>query len=93
MRKPASRSRHHCWPSSARSNQTLPSPQPAHTSQMHAMLQTTRTAAAVTPAPVENRAITAETQPKLHSGPQCAHCGWRGGGHANNCPFNPATCG
>ncbi|KAJ7225009.1 hypothetical protein C8J57DRAFT_1535567 [Mycena rebaudengoi] len=22
-----------------------------------------------------------------HNGPTCAHCGWRGGGHASNCPF------
>ncbi|KAJ7467636.1 hypothetical protein FB451DRAFT_1401625 [Mycena latifolia] len=21
------------------------------------------------------------------NGPQCAHCGWRGGSHASNCPF------
>ncbi|KAJ6628623.1 hypothetical protein B0H10DRAFT_1777765 [Mycena sp. CBHHK59/15] len=22
-----------------------------------------------------------------HNGPQCCHCGWRGGSHASNCPF------
>ncbi|KAJ7105592.1 hypothetical protein C8R44DRAFT_886530 [Mycena epipterygia] len=30
-----------------------------------------------------------EAVPVNHSnGPQCAHCGWRGGGHASNCPFS-----
>ncbi|KAJ7077665.1 hypothetical protein B0H15DRAFT_933950, partial [Mycena belliarum] len=28
--------------------------------------------------------------PANANGPQCAHCGWRGGGHASNCPFSPA---
>ncbi|KAJ7088743.1 hypothetical protein B0H15DRAFT_949377 [Mycena belliarum] len=25
--------------------------------------------------------------PLNSNGPQCAHCGWRGGSHASNCPF------
>ncbi|KAJ7258410.1 hypothetical protein B0H12DRAFT_1109835 [Mycena haematopus] len=54
----------------------------------------TTTAVTSTPAaqhteklPAATRTIT-ETKPVNHSnGPQCAHCGWRGGGHASNCPF------
>ncbi|KAJ7865356.1 hypothetical protein B0H14DRAFT_3862277 [Mycena olivaceomarginata] len=39
------------------------------------------------PATVDTRETT-ESKPVNHSnGPQCAHCGWRGGGHASNCPF------
>ncbi|KAJ7811016.1 hypothetical protein B0H14DRAFT_3150971 [Mycena olivaceomarginata] len=31
------------------------------------------------------------SKPVNHSnGPQCAHCGWRGGGHAVIAPTNPA---
>ncbi|KAJ7448559.1 hypothetical protein FB451DRAFT_1567238 [Mycena latifolia] len=34
--------------------------------------------------------IGASTQVKdaaNRDGPQCCHCGWRGGSHAPNCPF------
>ncbi|KAF8202708.1 hypothetical protein K438DRAFT_1820650 [Mycena galopus ATCC 62051] len=31
---------------------------------------------------------TIEARPVNQSnGPTCAHCSWRGGGHAPNCPF------
>ncbi|KAJ7220855.1 hypothetical protein GGX14DRAFT_432281, partial [Mycena pura] len=28
----------------------------------------------------------------MSNGPQCAHCGWRGGSHAANCPFSASNC-
>ncbi|KAJ7440744.1 hypothetical protein FB451DRAFT_124815 [Mycena latifolia] len=31
--------------------------------------------------------VGADTQPLNQNGPQCAHCGWRGGSHDPNCPF------
>ncbi|CAK5270893.1 unnamed protein product [Mycena citricolor] len=40
-----------------------------------------------------HHAITEVVLPKsFSSGPQCCSCGWRGGGHAWKCPFNPETC-
>ncbi|KAJ7105609.1 hypothetical protein C8R44DRAFT_886541 [Mycena epipterygia] len=46
-----------------------------------------RTTDTVAPAAVAS--TSTEAVPVNHSnGPQCAHCGWRGGGHASNCPFS-----
>ncbi|KAJ7756615.1 hypothetical protein B0H16DRAFT_1885894 [Mycena metata] len=36
---------------------------------------------------VVNTHESAAAQPINHVGPQCAACGWRGGEHANNCPW------
>ncbi|EJD37076.1 hypothetical protein AURDEDRAFT_173833 [Auricularia subglabra TFB-10046 SS5] len=44
---------------------------------MHAAATTTAAAAATT-VPVD----------AVSGGPQCAHCGWRGGDHAKGCPFD-----
>ncbi|KAJ7757278.1 hypothetical protein DFH07DRAFT_819757 [Mycena maculata] len=42
--------------------------------------------------PTINTCEGTEANPVNHNGPQCAHCGWRGGEHAKNCPFNAASC-
>ncbi|KAJ7105958.1 hypothetical protein C8R44DRAFT_987530 [Mycena epipterygia] len=40
------------------------------------------------PAPsVADQHKAADATLVTHNGPQCAHCGWRGGEHASNCPF------
>ncbi|KAJ7261618.1 hypothetical protein C8J57DRAFT_1514134 [Mycena rebaudengoi] len=44
---------------------------------------TTETPAIATPA----HSTTTGKLTANYNGPQCAHCGWRGGGHADNCPF------
>ncbi|KAJ7105946.1 hypothetical protein C8R44DRAFT_806298 [Mycena epipterygia] len=38
-------------------------------------------------AAVANQHKGTDAIPVNHNGPQCAHCGWRGGEHASNCPF------
>ncbi|KAJ6612417.1 hypothetical protein B0H10DRAFT_2052396 [Mycena sp. CBHHK59/15] len=43
------------------------------------------TAAATVAAPVQKE--SSEANVVNHNGPQCCHCGWRGGSHASNCPF------
>ncbi|KAJ7105590.1 hypothetical protein C8R44DRAFT_886528 [Mycena epipterygia] len=60
---------------------------------MHATSTTVLTVqlAADALATVANTASTTkEAVPVNHNsnGPTCAHCGWRGGGHASNCPFS-----
>ncbi|KAJ7458892.1 hypothetical protein FB451DRAFT_1563773 [Mycena latifolia] len=45
-------------------------------------------AAQQTAAAAPASSTSADTIPVNHNGPQCAHCGWRGGGHASNCPFS-----
>ncbi|KAJ7070222.1 hypothetical protein B0H15DRAFT_1027813 [Mycena belliarum] len=55
---------------------------------MSANLKPTPNAAAA--APVNTHTPTAPIQDSAtvdSNGPQCAHCGWRGGSHASNCPF------
>ncbi|KAJ7105835.1 hypothetical protein C8R44DRAFT_987477 [Mycena epipterygia] len=36
---------------------------------------------------VANQHKGTDATPVNDNGPQCAHCGWRGGEHASNCPF------
>ncbi|KAF7314135.1 hypothetical protein HMN09_00572700 [Mycena chlorophos] len=57
----------------------------------------TRSAAPPAPAPTVPCAQTQAQSPAIrvplnHNGPQCCHCGWRGGEHAKSCLFNPKGC-
>ncbi|KAK7036286.1 hypothetical protein R3P38DRAFT_3184071 [Favolaschia claudopus] len=36
---------------------------------------------------VDRNSTEVKAVPQNANGPQCAHCGWRGGEHASNCPF------
>ncbi|KAJ7105603.1 hypothetical protein C8R44DRAFT_806529, partial [Mycena epipterygia] len=47
-------------------------------------VQRTTAPATVTTTPAS---MSAEAVIVNHNGPQCCHCGWRGGEHASNCPF------
>ncbi|KAJ6565870.1 hypothetical protein DFH09DRAFT_1363645 [Mycena vulgaris] len=35
-----------------------------------------------------DRCGSVDIKPVSHNGPQCCHCGWRGGSHDANCPFS-----
>ncbi|KAJ7495396.1 hypothetical protein FB451DRAFT_1387425 [Mycena latifolia] len=63
---------------------------------MHATPTTTPTVQRVAEASVAaaNTHESTVATPVGHStnGPQCAHCGWRGGSHASNCPFSKLAC-
>ncbi|KAJ7457701.1 hypothetical protein FB451DRAFT_1564075 [Mycena latifolia] len=61
---------------------------------MHAPFATVPTVQHVAEASVvvANTHKSTEGKPVNENGPQCAHCGWRGGGHASNCPFSAITC-
>ncbi|KAJ7495410.1 hypothetical protein FB451DRAFT_1214058 [Mycena latifolia] len=61
---------------------------------MHATSATIPTVQRVAEASVAvaNTHESTEAKAVNHSrGPQCAHCGWRGGDHASNCPFSTLT--
>ncbi|KAJ6524374.1 hypothetical protein B0H19DRAFT_1200495 [Mycena capillaripes] len=44
-------------------------------------------AEAVVPAATARTSTEAQPVNLSTNGPQCASCGWRGGGHAKNCPW------
>ncbi|KAJ7105598.1 hypothetical protein C8R44DRAFT_886532 [Mycena epipterygia] len=58
---------------------------------MHCTSITVPTAAPAAVANTTRESTSTSTSPTAvpvnHNGPQCCHCGWRGGEHASNCPF------
>ncbi|KAJ7088069.1 hypothetical protein B0H15DRAFT_1022629 [Mycena belliarum] len=54
---------------------------------MHATSQT-MPAVHQTMSAAPNHSANTEPKPVNQNGPQCCHCGWRGGEHASNCPFS-----
>ncbi|KAJ6587793.1 hypothetical protein B0H10DRAFT_2093414 [Mycena sp. CBHHK59/15] len=37
--------------------------------------------------PAQSDVTTSTYSTAYRNGPQCCHCGWRGGEHDSNCPF------
>ncbi|KAJ7458893.1 hypothetical protein FB451DRAFT_1406078 [Mycena latifolia] len=56
-----------------------------HSDQQTAVSAPTRSVSA------DTGTVSADTQPVNQNGPQCAHCGWRGGSHDPSCPFSAST--